>query len=310
MNSIILFYKYIYIDTPSKIMIWQKELCSRLGLKGRVIIGHEGINATLGGNIQRIAEYKQEMLTHELFGGIDFKETFDTADHFPRLRVVVKKEIVNLGLDPEIITADQAGKHLDPLQAHELMAKKPDDLVIIDCRNKVESAIGTIQDAIRPDVTYFREFPAYVDQHLDDLKDKQVLMYCTAGIRCERASAYIKSKGVAKEVYQIKGGIHRYIEQVPHGFFRGKNYVFDGRTAVKVTDDILGNCYLCQTPCDDYNNCLHAACNRHFIGCAECLKKYGNMCSVSCYELVTFHNAPKRPNPCKVYSSDEQTAAQ
>lgn len=307
MKSIILFYKYIYIDHPKKILIWQKELCTRLHLKGRIILGHEGINGTLGGDPNNLEIYKQEMLTHPLFGEIDFKENHNTSDHFPRLRIVIKNEIVYLGLDPNIIKADQGGIHLEPPQAHELIAKKPENLVIIDCRNRVESAIGTMPGAIKPDITNFRDFPAYVDQHLDEIKDKQVLMYCTGGVRCERASAYIKSKGVAQEVYQIKGGIHRYIEQFPDGFFRGKNYVFDGRTAVKVTDDILGSCSICQTACDDYTNCLRAKCNRHFICCKKCMQEYGNTCSALCYDMITNQAAPKRPNPCKVYNSHEQT---
>lgn len=222
MNSIILFYKYIFIEHPNGILKWQKGLCSRLALKGRIILGHEGINGTLGGKHENLEIYKQEMLAHPLFGQIDFKETHNTGNHFPRLRIVVKNEIVNLGLDPKVIRADQAGIHLEPAQAHELIARKPNNLVIIDCRNKAESAIGTMPGAIKPDVARFRDFPTYIDQHLEHLKDKQVLMYCTGGVRCERASAYIKSKGVAQEVYHIKGGIHRYIEQFPDGFFREK----------------------------------------------------------------------------------------
>ncbi len=307
MKSIILFYKYIFIDRPHKILTWQKEICARFRLKGRVILGHEGINGTLGGDHENLELYKQQMLEHPLFNDIDFKETTHTGDHFPRLRIVIKKEIVNLGLDPATIRAEHGGIHLEPAQAHELIAQKPENLIIIDCRNKVESAIGTMSGAIKPDVANFRDFPAYIDKHLEDFKDKQVLMYCTGGIRCERASAYVKSKGVAQEVYQIKGGIHRYIEQFPNGFFRGKNYVFDGRTAVKVTDDILGSCSICKIPCDDYTNCLRASCNRHFICCKDCLQNYANTCSKICFDMITNQNAPKRPNPCKVYSPHEQT---
>lgn len=309
MKSIILFYKYIFIENPHAILKWQRKLCERLGLKGRIILGTEGINGTLGGLAENIEIYKQEMSAHPLFGQIDFKQTDNVGDHFPRLRIVVKKEIVYLGLDPEIIRADQGGTHLDPAQAHDLIAQKPENLVIIDCRNPAESAIGRMPGALTPDVPHFRDFPAYVDRHLDALKDKQVLMYCTGGIRCERASAYIKSKGVAQEVYQIKGGIHRYIEQFPDGFFRGKNYVFDGRTAVKVTDDILGSCFICQTPCDDYTNCLRAKCNRHFISCTACREKYGNTCSALCYDMITNQNAPKRPNPNKNYEQAHEHSA-
>lgn len=301
MNTIILFYKYIHIPEPKKILVWQKMLCKELMLKGRVLIAHEGINATLGGLSENIEKYKIAMSNHDLFRDIDFKESHNTQDHFPRLRIVVKNEIVNLGLDTNYATADQAGIHLDPSQAHTLMAEKPKDLVIIDCRNPYESAIGTIPGAIRPDVPHFRDFPAYIDSHLEDIKNKQVLMYCTGGVRCERASAYVKLKGVSKEVFHIKGGIHRYVEEFPDGFFRGKNYVFDGRVAVKITDDILGSCSICNVPCDDYSNCLRAACNKHFIGCNNCINTYANTCSALCYDLITNHHHQKRPNPKKIY---------
>ena len=307
MNSIILFYKYVTITNPKEILKWQKSLCAQLGLKGRVIIAHEGINGTLGGPDTHLEQYKKMMDEHALFGNIDWKETKNTQDHFPRLRIVVKNEIAYLGLDTNTIRADQAGVHLEPSQAHELIAKKSDDLIIIDCRNASESEIGRIEGAIRPDTKYFRDFPGYVDQNLDLLKDKQVLMYCTGGVRCERATAYVKTKAVAKEVYHIKGGIHRYVEQFPNGFFKGKNYVFDGRLAVKVTDDILGSCSICKAPCDDFSNCLRAACNKHFIGCQNCVTNYGNTCSALCYDMITNHNAPKRPNPMKVYESHENT---
>lgn len=295
MKTIILFYKYVTVPSTNAILKWQKELCASLSLKGRIIIAQEGINGTLGGTHEDIQKYKAAMDNHELFGSIDFKESVDTGDHFPRMRIVVKDEIVNTGLPAGIAPASQAGLRLKPTQAHELMKTKPDNLVIIDCRNPYESAIGTVPGALRPDVPHFRDFPAYIDKNVAEFKDKQVLMYCTGGVRCERASAYIKSKNIAQEVYHIEGGIHRYVEQFPDGFFRGKNYVFDGRTATKVNDDILGNCYLCNSACDDYNNCLRAECNRHYIACNDCLVAYHYTCSKLCADLIINHNAAKRP---------------
>src|ERR1700733_9128470 len=302
MQRIILFYKYVSIANPGSVMAWQKKFCQELQLKGRVILAHEGINGTLGGNAENVERYIEHMQAHELFADIDFKESFDQEDRFPRLRIVVKKEIVYLGLDPNVITAAQAGKHLEPAQAHELIAQKPDNLVIIDCRNRAESAIGIIDGATRPPVDRFRDFPAYIDEHEQDFKDKQILMYCTGGVRCERASAYIKSKKIAQEVYHMKGGIHRYVQEFPKGFFKGKNYVFDGRTAVRVTDDVLGNCFICNASCDDYTNCLRARCNRHFICCKTCKQTYGNMCSAACQDLVVNQNAARRPDPAQAYN--------
>jgi predicted sulfurtransferase len=170
------------------------------------------------------------------------------SNYFPRLRIVVRNEVTHLGLDPAIITAKNGGIHLTPEQTHNLLKNAPQDLIIFDARNNYESRIGSFENALKPDIKNFRDLPEYIDNNLDLFKDKEVLMYCTGGIRCERGSAYLKSKNVAKKVYQIEGGIHRYAEKFPDGFFRGKNYVFDGRIAVKVNDDILGSCELCSTP--------------------------------------------------------------
>ena len=153
----------MFISNNQIILQWQKDICQRLALKGRVILAQEGINATLGGDPENIEHYKKAMDTHPLFGGIDFKESVSEHNHFPRLRIIIKKEIVNIGLDPATATADQAGIHLDPSQAHTLMAQKPSNLIIIDCRNPYESAIGTIPGAIRPQIQHFRNFPAYID---------------------------------------------------------------------------------------------------------------------------------------------------
>ena len=119
-------------------------------------------------------------------------------------------------------------------------------------------------------------------------------MYCTGGIRCERATAYLNTKGVAKQIFQLKGGIHRYAEQYPNGFFRGKNYVFDNRITTAVNNDILGACSICTITCDDYINCLNALCNKHFICCLACKEKLNSTCSSQC-QLLSEKKAPQRP---------------
>jgi predicted sulfurtransferase len=286
MGKILLFYKYIYITYPEQIRKWQERLCKQLNLKGRILIAHEGINGTLGGTLDALNDYKKEVDSHPLFGQIDFKESDGDSNYFPRLRIVVRNEVTHLGLDPAIITAKNGGIHLTPEQTHNLLKNAPQDLIIFDARNNYESRIGAFENALKPDIKNFRDLPEYIDNNLDLFKDKEVLMYCTGGIRCERGSAYLKSKNVAKKVYQIEGGIHRYAEKFPDGFFRGKNYVFDGRIAVKVNDDILGSCELCSTPHDEYTNCLNTVCNKQFIVCEPCIKKLGNTCSAQCFELV------------------------
>lgn len=300
MGKIILFYKYVDIIYPEQIRKWQQRLCKELKITGRVILAHEGINGTLGGAPEALERYKIEMSHHPLFGSIDFKESVGGTDYFPRLRIVVKNEITHLGINPKEIRADMGGEHLTPEQTHTLLANTPKDLVILDARNEYESRIGAFDNAIKPNIQYFRELPKYIDENLDTFKDKEVLMYCTGGIRCERASAYLKSKNIAKKVYQIEGGIHRYAEQFPDGFFRGKNYVFDGRISVKVNDDILTTCELCSKPYDEFTNCLNASCNKQFIACEECINTINNTCGTLCFELVENKKVVIRKKPKKI----------
>lgn len=295
MEKILLFYKYVDIERPQEILKWQKKLCLELNLKGRIILAAEGINGTLGGSEESCNLYIEAMLKHPLFFDVDFKESSATEKCFEKLRIVIKEEVVNLRLDTKKFSVKDTGKHLTPKETHELLSNPDENLVILDGRNNYESAVGAFENAIKPDIKYFRQFPDYIDKNIDLFKDKNVLMYCTGGIRCERASTYLKLKNVAKEVYQIKGGIHRYIEQYPEGYFRGKNYVFDGRVTVKVNDDVLGNCFICGVECDEYQNCLNAKCNRHFISCKECVKRLGNTCSMECAELVSSGKVNLRP---------------
>lgn len=295
MGKILLFYKYVDIIYPVQVMKWQKKLCADLGLTGRIILAHEGVNGTVGGSDEHVELYKKAMEKHPLFGNIDFKESPGDASCFPKMRIVVKNEIVHLGLDTKTVTAHDAGIHLNPQQAHDLLSKKSDKLVILDARNAHESRVGTFAGAITPAINTFRELPDYIDNNIEQFKDKEVFMFCTGGIRCERASAYLKSKGVASTVYQLEGGIHRYAEQFPDGFFRGKNYVFDGRVAVTVNEDVLSTCDLCPAACNEYTNCFNAHCNNHFIACPSCVEQYGNTCGARCHELLTTGQVPQRP---------------
>ena len=299
MEKILLYYKYIDIEDPQAIRDWQKELCQTLHIKGRILIAHEGINGTAAGTAEAIEQYIAAMRQHPLFSDIDFKYSDSHADDFPRLRVAVRPEIVSLGIDPKKLTVKDTGIRLEPKEVHELLSKKPKDLVILDTRNSYESKIGTFEGAITPDIENFREFPKYIDETLNQYKEKEVLMFCTGGVRCERATAYLKVKNVAKNVYQIHGGIHRYIEQYPDGYFRGKNYVFDGRIAQKANDDILTECLLCQKPCDDYTNCLNAACNEQYISCTKCISKFNNTYSEECKQLVAENKVIVRKIPAK-----------
>lgn len=300
MGKILLFYKYVDIENPQAIVNWQRELCTALGLKGRILIATEGINATVGGSEEATEEYKKQLLAHPLFYDVDVKESPGGAECFPKLKVLIKNEIVKLGLDTKEVTAKDAGKYLEPKQAHEFIKNRTKDVVLLDTRNDYESKVGTFTDSIIPNTRTFREFPQYVNENLEEFKDKEVLMFCTGGIRCERASAYLKSKNIAKEVYHIKGGIHRYAEEFPDGFFRGKNYVFDARITTRVTNDILANCEHCKIPYDEYTNCINASCNRQIIVCPSCIDIYHNTCSTDCQTLVEEKKVNIRAVPYKI----------
>lgn len=296
MGTILLFYKYIEIKNPQAVANEQMALCAELGIKGRILIAQEGINGTIGGSLEATNRFKEYLGTHELFFDMNIKESKGIAEHFPRLQVTVKKQIVNFG--PHETTATP-GTYLTPQEAHDLMQTNPADLVIFDARNSYESSIGAFENAIKPSIAYFREITHYIDEHSDQFKNKKVLMYCTGGIRCEKATAYLKDKQVASEVFHIKGGIHRYIEQFPNGLFKGKNYVFDGRVAQQVTDDILAQCERCKKAYDDYSNCINAECNKQIIVCPECIGIYHNTCSEQCMDLVRAGKVNIRTIPYK-----------
>ncbi len=300
MGTILLYYKYVTIQSPIEIQKWQKELCASLGLTGRILLAHEGINGTVGGSDEATQAYIAAMQQHPLFGDIDFKTAPGGCEAFPRMKISIKKEIVHLGIDPEKLTVQNTGQHLTPQQVHELLDNPPKDLVIIDTRNSYEVAVGKFNNAIDPQTRYFRQFPDWVDQNVDSLKDKTVLMYCTGGVRCERATAYVNVKNVAKKVYQLEGGIHRYIEKYPNGHFRGKNYVFDNRITVRVNQDVLSTCLNCPTASDEYFNCLNALCNKHFTSCQACLEAFEKTCSSKCQELIKHKQTPERQPFAKI----------
>ncbi len=299
MEKIILYYKYVPIEHTDVIALWQKELCQKLDLKGRIIIAPEGINGTLGGQEYAIKDYQAVMAAHPLFGDIDFKSSSGCRDDFPRLQVSVKKEIVRLGISPETVRSENAAVHLSPQKAHKLIAKKDKHLVIFDARNVYESDIGAFEGAITPDIKTFRELPGYIDAHLELFKDKDVLMYCTGGVRCERASAYLATKNVARSITQIAGGIHRYLEEYPEGFFKGKNFVFDGRMALKATDDVLGRCKECNRPYDIHKPCSYTHCHGLILLCPDCAKVSDSTCSPSCSSLISQDGTKKRPDTQK-----------
>uniref|UniRef100_A0A147ABP3 Thiosulfate sulfurtransferase/rhodanese-like domain-containing protein 2 n=1 Tax=Fundulus heteroclitus TaxID=8078 RepID=A0A147ABP3_FUNHE len=289
-GKVLLYYHYCQVADPQAVCAWQKALCEKLRLTGKIRVAAEGINGTVGGTDVATDVYIRAMLSHPVFKmeKEDFKTSDGGAECFSDLKVEVYKEIVPMGVDPDIVSYKLAGVHLDPEEFHKeveaLLAKgdSSSDTILLDCRNFYESKIGQFTRCLAPNIRKFSYFPDYVDQNLDLFRDKKVLMYCTGGIRCERGSAYLRSKDVCKEVYQLKGGIHKYLECFPEGFYRGKLFVFDERFTISSNSDVISDCRYCGLPWDQYELCSTQFCCQLVLSCPSCRQKGRTACCPSC----------------------------
>ncbi|KAM9377680.1 thiosulfate sulfurtransferase/rhodanese-like domain-containing protein 2 isoform 2-T2 [Pholidichthys leucotaenia] len=286
-GKVLLYYHYCQLEDPHVMCAWQKALCQKLQLTGKVRVATEGINGTVGGTISSD-------------GG---------AECFTDLKVGVYKEIVPMGVDPDVVSYQLAGVHLEPEEFHKeveaLLAKGDScsDTILLDCRNFYESKIGQFTRCLAPDIRKFSYFPDYVDQNLELFRDKKVLMYCTGGIRCERGSAYLRSKDVCKEVYQLKGGIHKYLEHFPEGYYRGKLFVFDERYAISSNSDIISDCRYCGSPWDRYQLCSTQSCCQLVLSCPRCRQDALTACCPTCQTKErTQHEGTNHKEECECTS--------
>ncbi|KDO27308.1 hypothetical protein SPRG_07557 [Saprolegnia parasitica CBS 223.65] len=280
---IILFYKYVQVPDPQAEKAAQHALCTELGLLGRSLVSNEGINATFGGPLDKINAYVEAMIAHPVFAMSieDFKRSM-VVDKAPFAELVIKdvKEIVNTGrniVPPAVTMTDAERGYLTPQQFHEALAKKDEKpTIVLDVRAHKEFLVGHFKDAVDPQVKNFSEYYAFLDQRIPKFKEEKttVLMYCTGGIRCEKASQFLRSKGI-KDVHHLKGGIHRYLEQFPDGgFFQGKNFVFDKRVLMgPTTADVVGSCVSCSTPYDAFNGVkVCSVCRDLVLVCDPCFQ--------------------------------------
>jgi len=258
---VILFYKYVALAAPEIFAADQRELCSRLGLKGRILIATEGINGTLAGPRAAVDEYLAALRADERFADLEVKVSVGDADTFPKLSVKVRPEVVTLGAGP---LAPDLHNHLSPADWKRMIEEDP-DVVLLDVRNRYESTAGKFANAIACDIGHFRELPAYVEQ-LADFKDRKVLMYCTGGIRCEKASALFRQQGFTN-VFQLHGGIVTYQEQFGNEHWLGECFVFDQRMTVRVDDALvpIGQCAHRGRTTNRFVNCLHDPCHVLFL---------------------------------------------
>lgn len=277
LQKIILFYKFIPVPDPETIMFWQRNLGERLNLKGRILISEHGINGTLGGGIEDLKEYVKEMNKHHLMKKITYKWSDGSRDHFPKLRVKVKDEIVAFGAPDEIIVDEtgvtNGGVHLKPEEVNKLVAERGDEVIFYDGRNAYEAKIGKFKNAIVPPIKTSKEFITDIESgEISNYKDKPIVTYCTGGVRCEILSAMMKKRGY-KEVYQVDGGITKYGEKFgSKGLWEGEMFVFDGRMKMAFDADTeqIGECEVCNAKTGNVVNSGDIRRHLHVI-CEDCV---------------------------------------
>ncbi|HPD98912.1 rhodanese-related sulfurtransferase [Candidatus Saccharibacteria bacterium] len=292
MEKVILYYKFVPVADPETTKLWQRELCERYGLKGRIIISTHGINGTLGGPIDGLKAYVKAMNV-SIFKKTVYKWSEGSADDFPRLSIKVRPELVAFGA-PDAVKVDNSGvigggKHLKPEEVNALVAERGDDVIFFDGRNAYEAQIGKFKNTVVPNVRYTRDFLKELDDpKYNDIKDKPIVSYCTGGIRCELLSVHMKNKGF-KEVYQIDGGIVKYGETYKDdGLWEGKLYVFDNRMVTGFSKDAkdIGECVHCQGKTSNFENCANVACNDLILICKDCHTTTQTCAKSSCKQTV------------------------
>ena len=278
---VLLFYKYVDVDDPGSIVNEHLDWCLANDIKGRVFFAKEGVNGTVSGKIEHIERYKAHLTNYPMFNDIWFKE--DEADEhaFMKMHVRLKGEIVSSSLVNTSLK--NGGKRLSPKELKKFYDEGK-DFIIVDARNSYESDIGKFKDAITPPIKNFREWKRVVDE-LNKFKDKTIVTYCTGGIRCEKASAYMVEQGF-KDVYQLDGGIHNFINQFPDTYWEGGMFVFDERRVVTTNtkDELIhiAKCYYCRKPTTYYINCHNRDCDKLFVCCHDCKVEQDYCCSDEC----------------------------
>lgn len=292
MQKVLLYYKFTPLSDPESVRLWQKTLCEKLHLRGRILIAKHGLNGTVGGDLEDLKAYAKETKAYGPFKGMTFKWSDGSRENFPRLSVKVRDEIVSFGAAKELRVDEQGviggGMHLKPEEVHQLVADRGGDVVFFDGRNAYEAQVGKFKNAIVPDTKTSKDFLQELDSDkYDGIKDKPVVTYCTGGIRCEILSSLMKNRGF-KEVYQMDGGIVKYGEKYgDDGLWEGSLYVFDGRMNVRFSDKAkdIGECIHCKGKTSNYENCANQACNKLVLICASC-KESQEACSEACRQIL------------------------
>lgn len=281
------FYCYHNLKDPHA---FRDELYSRwfpLGVYGRIYVAYEGVNGQISLPERNFEAFKADMYAIPFMKNIRLNIAIeDDGKSFYKLKIKVRKKIVADGLDDSSFDVTKRGKHLDARSYNELTDRP--DTIVVDMRNHYESEVGYFEGAILPDVETFREALPLVEDMLKEDKNRNVIMYCTGGIRCEKASAYFLHKGF-ENVFMVDGGIIEYARQceqhnLPNKFL-GKNFVFDERMGERISGEVIAHCHQCGEPCDTHVNCANDACHILFIQCDACAEKYDHCCSDKCKDF-------------------------
>ena len=283
------FYKYHHIKNPEIFQRFLYTAWKELDVLGRTYVATEGINAQISVPAPRFVEFKEHLDSISFLENIRLNVAVEQDNKsFLKLKVKVRHKIVADGLNDDTFDVTDIGVHLKAKDFNDIISQK--NTVLVDMRNHYESEIGHFDGAITPDVDTFRDSLDLIEADLAEHKeDKNLVMYCTGGIRCEKASAYYKHKGF-KNVYQLEGGIINYVRQVNEegleNKFKGVNFVFDQRRGERISDDVISNCHQCGEPSDRHENCANEACHLLFIQCSSCREKMQECCSDECIEIV------------------------
>jgi UPF0176 protein len=281
------FYKYCFIDNLDDFRNKLYINLKKLDVLGRIYVSKEGINAQVSIPEHSLDSFKKYIHSFEVFNDIKFKNAFEEGVSFLKLKILVRDEIVAYKVPNNSYDMNKTGIHLNPIDFNRSIKDK--NSIVVDMRNYYESEVGRFKDAIIPDAHFSKELLPKVAEVLDGKEDKKVHLYCTGGIRCEKASSYLIKKGF-KEVYQLEGGIIQYAHDIKENNlkseFIGKNFVFDDRMGERITNDIIAHCHQCKEVSDDHKNCKNDVCHLLFIQCEKCAEKYNDCCSKNCSEFL------------------------
>lgn len=278
----LLYYKYAYLTDAEELATKHLKFCKELGIKGRILIADEGLNGTVSGTPEQCKAYMEFIESDERLVGIQWKIDEVDAISFAKIHVRYRPEIVNSGLrERGVDPLKETGTHLNPTEFKAM--KDQEDVIVLDVRSNYEHNVGRFKGAVTLDIDNFREFPDKISE-LEKYKDKKILTYCTGGIKCEKASAFLLKSGF-EDVYQLHGGIINYGKVEGGEDFEGNCYVFDNRVQVainSVNPTVVSTCRNCGAKSVRMINCANPHCNDHFVQCEVCSDELQGNCSTQC----------------------------